>query len=787
MYKKKRLNSAVLFGIAASLSTASANAQNVIEEVIVTATKREESAQDIPVTVLALDESTMKELQIGNFDDYVSYMPNVTNAGRGPGQSSIYIRGMATSTISVQLAGANGSAPNVALYLDEQPVTIVGRNLDVYVTDMERIEVLPGPQGTLFGSSSMAGTVRLITNKPVLNEFQSGIQARLASTSGGDLSHSIEGYFNLPLIDNKFAARIAFYNVNLGGYVDNVPGEKQISLDNPGFSPDDNPDREIAFNTRFVKNDFNDSAYLGARIGAEYLINDDWGFLLQYSQQKLTADGVFDYDPEIGDLEVRRYFPDDLEDEFQQVAWTLDGRLAALDVIYTGAYLDREVEQLIDYTGYSDTGPFIPYYICEYPGYASCSAPDLGVQVHSKFTRQSHEFRFNTPADKSLRATAGLFYEDTKLEEIGDFVYTGTIEQGFARNAPLPDATSINPNPRMSGVAFFNDVTRTEEQIALFGELTYDFSEKFSGTLGLRWYDLEVDLVGSSNFANRGPVDLDFGSNLDQKFEPFAPFSENDVIPKISFSYTPTDNTLYYLLYSEGFRPGGFNRGGGDSMNDIDFVPFTYGTDSIKNYELGWKTMLLNQTLQFNGAAYYVDWSDMQVARFDPINLSILTFIENAASSEIKGIESDIVWLPTKNLSIFAAVSVNDSELTETPPGIIDLAPAGSELALAPPIQGSIRGRFDWHVDDYIPYVQAGVRYTAKAWSSIVAEERFRQDSYTIVDVSAGLTKNSWLIELFVTNLTDKRAQMFINTQDKDKRTATNRPRTIGLRLTYDW
>ncbi len=164
----------------------------MLEEVLVTATKRSESMQDIPVAIQAMTGDTMSELGVATFDEYVQFLPNVTMQGRGPGRSEIYIRGAATEQSKNSVSSVQGSAPQVALYVDEQPVAFGGRNLDVYAADLARVEVLPGPQGTLFGASSQSGTVRLITNKPVQGEFEMGFDASFGNTSGGEISTSGE-------------------------------------------------------------------------------------------------------------------------------------------------------------------------------------------------------------------------------------------------------------------------------------------------------------------------------------------------------------------------------------------------------------------------------------------------------------------------------------------------------------------------------------------------------------------------------------------------------------------
>ena len=188
MFQRNQLNVAILAVMFGTATTASA----AMEEVVVTATKRSVSMQDVPLAVQAMSSRQLEEQNIQEFSDYIQYLPNVNAGGRGPGQSEIYIRGAAVDAINITVAESQGSAPNVALYLDEQPVTAGGRNLDVYISDMERIEVLPGPQGTLYGASSMAGTIRLITNKPVIDEVQASMNGSWSSTKGGEASNSAE-------------------------------------------------------------------------------------------------------------------------------------------------------------------------------------------------------------------------------------------------------------------------------------------------------------------------------------------------------------------------------------------------------------------------------------------------------------------------------------------------------------------------------------------------------------------------------------------------------------------
>lgn len=819
MFRLKKLNAAMM-AVAASTT---AFAATEIEEVIVTATKRASSAQEIPVTVNVLDETTMDDVAIGNFDDYVRHLPNVSSASVGPGRATVYIRGMAVQPITVLLSGAQGTTPNVALYLDEQPVTAPGRNLDVYATDIQRIEVLPGPQGTLFGASSQAGTIRLITNKPQVDAFATGADVTMSNTKDGDMSTAIEAFINIP-VNDRLAVRGAFYSVHEGGYIDNVLGS--FTTDpavNPLSTASGSAVRyEAASNGSLVESDFNDSYYKGARISGSYAVSPDvrWmledvDVLVQHTTQELGSDGVFDFDPEVGDLDVNRYFPDELSDEFGLTSWTMSGRMGALDLMYTGGYLDRKVEQMVDYTGYNNSGAWISYYTCTYsnpayvvnygvdsrfitPGGRECLNPVKGAILHQSQERTTHEFRFTTPEENRIRLTAGVFIDEFEIETQDDYLYEGSTDLGFVPNAPIAAAAQVNASTRAPGITFFNDIRRTEEQVAFFGEVSYDFSDKVTALIGMRRYDLEIDFEGSSNFGDGifqgspgvGVRNTDRGRDYDVSGgHSKDPREFDDIITKFTLSYTPKDNVLLFATMSEGYRPGGWNRGGGIPSNNSDYptVSAHYGTDDVDNIEFGWKATLADGSVQLNGNVYFIEWTNMQVTRFDPQNVSILTFVENAADADIKGVEADLIWNVDENWTINAALSINDTELTDVYGQAVELAAIGSQLPLMPDVQTTIRARRDWVTNEgYQAFVQLGLQTGSDSYSSLVAVNRRDQDAYATVDLSMGVSKDEWSAGLFIENLTDERVDQYINNQDDIMRVTTNRPLTLSLRVSYD-
>ena len=853
-----RLLSGVSLSTLAALCTQPALAQaddvsdaRRLAPVTVTATKRAESAQDIPVTVSAIGEQELDALGVKNFTDYLVQLPGVTAGGSGPGQNTIYIRGLASTTPNLTTAGVAGLAPNVAFYLDEQPLAQPGRNLDVYAADLERVEVLSGPQGTLFGASSQAGTVRLITNKPNFDGVLGYAKASTSFTDGGEMSNSVEAMLNVPITE-KFALRGVVYNDHQGGYIDNVPGTRSaedsarfrsegtvranglpVSSNREGFQAGaDLSAVEFipANNSGLVEKDFNDTTYAGFRLSGVYEFNSEWSLAVSHAQQQLDSEGVFFADPELDDYDIERFSEDNLEDKFHNTSWTLEGRIGMLEALYTGAFTERTTDQTVDYSDYLFVGQYLPYYICDasvtYPGDAApsgtCQAPNLFVQSSSETKVQTHELRFNTPDQYRLKATFGAFYSDLELAERNDFYYPGSTrvvgfngELGFARNFPLTNTAVTgevgnaapgyfsDPGPFPDGVIFRNDVLRTDEQLGVFGEATLDFTDQFALTVGARWYDVEVDLEGSANssFSNLGQTQdaQAFGTNISAQFAPNNTVGAPDkaatdgVIYKVTGTYTPTDDLLFYATYSEGFRPGLLNRPGGRPGPDGYTVPFAVDTDEVKNYELGWKTELFGNTLRINGSAFFVEIDGLQTTIFDP-SIVNLFFSDNAANAEIQGVEGDFTWAPASidGLTIAGAFSVLDTEVTEVLTPTNDVL-VGSDLAFAPAYQGNIRLRYEWPLDlrisgsDLTAHIMPQLVVSDDSMSDIIEINKIEIDGYSTLGGTVGITADQWSAELFATNLTNEYAELSNNFVFDRERVTPMRPRTIGVRLAYDF
>lgn len=815
------------------------------DEVIVTATKRAESAADVPIAVTALGEDTLEELNVNIFTDYLVQLPGVSAGGSGPGTSTIYIRGVASTTPTLSVAGVAGLSPNVSFYLDEQPLAQPGRNLDVYAADLERVEVLSGPQGTLFGASSQAGTVRLITNKPKIGVEEASFKAGFSFTEGGESSYTAEAVYNAPIAESTALRAVVYYD-DQGGYIDNVQGTRSaaesarfraagtprsngtlVESFRNGFQAGadlSNVNFILADNSALVEDDINDTSYFGFRASLLHEFNDDWSVSAGYAHQELDSDGVFFIDPTLGDdLDIQRFADDRLEDDFDNFNWTVKGRVAGLEALYTGAFTDRDIDQLSDYTDYLFVGQYLPYYICDRgvtydgpvgsygapnPPTGTCQAPSLNIPTTSSIEVETHEFRLTTDSDNRFRATAGVFYSDLILEELVDFTYPGSelttapdgaggIVTGFGPIRSPDGTTLIEPGVLFpEGVAFRNDITRTDEQFGVFGEATFDFNDQFALTVGARYYDVRVDLRGgfSGAFGNRGATTVDVNSNnrsLDVIFDGVNNVDEavsDGVIIKVTGTYTPTDDLLFYGTYSQGFRPGILNRPVGAAGPNGFTVPAAVDTDDVDNFELGWKTTLADNQLRFNGSAFFIDISDLQTTIFDP-SIVNLFFSDNAADARVLGVEGDITYAPLafEGLTINGAFSVLDSEITEvlTPTGDVV---EGDELAFAPSFQGNLRARYEWDTaGGLLGHVQPSIVYSSSSNSDVLRFNTDRVAGYTQVGLALGLSGDNWTGEIYANNLFDSSGELSRAFGNDRQRVTPVRPRTIGARVAYNF
>ena len=819
------INTAAFSGIVAGQS------QATVEEIVVTARKKAEGLQDVPVSVSAITEETWEEKGINVFEDYLLQLPGVTAGGSGPGNNTIYIRGLASTTPALTTAGVAGLAPNVSFYLDEQPLAQPGRNLDVYAADISRVEVLSGPQGTLFGASSQAGVVRMITNKPVIGENLSSLEVEARLMSGGDEGNKFEYMNNIPL-GNSSALRFVAYRDHRGGYIDQVPGTRSVKESarfrtantvranglvvgsaRAGFQAGaDLSAASFLDANAIVKENANPVTYEGFRASVATQINDDWDALVSFATQDIESEGVFFVDPDLDDLEIQRYSDDYNNDSFDNMSITLEGTVGDLEVIYAGAYTDRATDQNIDYTDYLFVGQYVPFYICDgvtnYTSVASagtCQAPDMYVAHTGSTEVTTHEFRVNGDINDTTSFTAGVFLSDLEMIEHNEFTYPGSAKlvaqyaPNYPHTNPQPGQGGnagagwySQPGPYNAPIIFVNDILRTDEQKGVFGEVNIALQDNVELTLGARWYDIAVDLEGSANgaYGNKGATSDSGGggANLSVQYGPnnangYPDKAETDgVIGKATLSWNPSEDLMYYLTWSEGFRPGLLNRPAGATDSSGNYsVPAVTDTDEVTNFEFGWKATLMDGALRFNGSAFMVDITGLQSTIFDAAIVNLF-FSDNAADAEIRGVEGDFVYVTENGLMLSGAFSLLDTELTKSLVPTQDII-EGSDMAFAPSYQANIAARKEWGMSSgNTGHWQAQMTRSDESSSDIMEPNRALQGSYSLFNVRTGMSNDDWTAELYIDNLFDRRAEVSNTFIFDRERISIVKPRTFGVR-----
>ncbi len=843
---------------AAGPSDESPAAAGGITEVVVTAQRRSENIQDVPIAIQAFTGEALQQLKVSNFDDFIKYLPNVTASTSAPGQSQIFMRGLSVGNQGTQSGGSINGFPNVAIYLDDQSGQLPGRNLDVYAADLERIEVLEGPQGTLFGAGAQAGVIRYITNKPKLNKTEATVTAGYGVTAGGDPNTDVTAVLNLPLINDTLAVRAVIYNDRRGGYINNVPatftrkasdlGIHYANYDCGNPAGCQVPPTAAAINNYGIAaNAINPATYSGLRLSALWQINDDWSALLTQSYQNLDAEGVFYSMPNSSDgaplppQSVTLFNNSFSKDQFENTAWTVNGKIGPLKAVYTGAYLVRTINSIQDYTNYA-RGVYADYYQCHGTESATvqstCYSPSAVWTEYEHNTHQSHELRLSTPDDWRLRGIVGAFWEQLQIQDRLNWQYkslppcTTTVTMGCMTDiAPAAGSSATDPSIRNDNVSFFNDVTRGYKQTALFATLSFDLIPKvLTVTAGTRYYkfdNFERGAVTGSFFCyEAGPAPcLNYATNIDGEHLT-STYKGFRSLGNVTWHITP--DVLAYVTRSQGFRPGAFNRNNGCYIKDANGIPeycspLGYTSDNLTNNELGWKTEFFGHRLQWNGAIYQEDWKNVQVAFFDPGVLGNVGFGTNGPDYKVKGIETTFIALLAPGLTAIGGASWNSSVQTNSPYLIANnpalqtgpassqaefgqpilsvqnpYGPPGGPSANSPPLQFNLRLRYEWTVNDYGAFAQAGTTHTAHSFTQSSANPalsagsnvsttllRFENPPITQYDASFGVSKDAWTAEAYAENLTNVLKSTFTSTTQFVVAENITRPRVLGVRLGY--
>jgi len=731
---------AALFPGQSAVAQGTAARSGVLEEIVVTARKRTESAQDIPSAIQAISQESLAAIGAKGMEDYARFVPSINVVSYGAGSSIVVFRGAITGSSFV----GQGTS---SVYLDEISVTQTGSQPNIRPVDIARVEALSGPQGTLYGSDAQAGTLRIITNQPVMNSFEAVFDSELRGGSQSDASYRSSLVFNVPLVEDKLAMRVVGYNDHDGGFVDNIPGR---TADWYGLAGVNKAPAQWGTldNSKSIEDRWNDADVWGGRIHLLWNINDQWSSTLSYHHQTTDSGANNYFDPYVGDLQVIRFHDEWRKEDFDMGSLKIEGDLGFAQLVGAVSYYERSTQSQTDITTYahywaaqychdsSYTVADLPYYwtnpdtgyINFFPVY--CQGTSVDADFFNKGAGKSHDDKLTAEIRLSSEGEMFDWIVGLYREESGNGVLGGS-GTGFGAPTTGGDGNTLTYQQSISlqywewywsnyygTPTTYPDVTahwysagHTDwEQSAVFGETTWHINDNWDLTLGARYFDRSntrrnyVNHPGGPNFAGEADTtsgDRDYRLAHNGQPEPITG-GEKQFSPKISLNYTVSDGKMVYALYSRGLRPGGVNNIRGEP-----FFPKAYESDIMDNYEVGYKSIFGGGRGRFNLTAYNMIWDKYQLSLVDPtdppcvvngvIDLTVKipgvcgqpyqNLIANAGNAHINGVnvEFDYAlgdnWVFGLNYEVMEAETDTEQDLSGD--GNPDLV-AGLRLPLVP-------------------------------------------------------------------------------------------------------
>ncbi len=799
-----------------------------LEEVIVTATKRGAlSLQDVPVSITAFTGETIKAQGFKSLDDYFGQIPSLTFGRVEPGGTNVIMRGCAISGF------AFGDNPTTGVYLDEQPITAAGFNPDPRLVDIERVEALAGPQGTTFGDASQCGTLRIITNKPIVGENSAWVDLTGTSVEHGEAGYDVSAMLNASLGDTA-AFRLVGFSAHDAGYIDNVLSPSPLGTFN---------------NAGQVDKDINGVDIYGARAALRWQPNDAWTIDAQAIFQQSDQDGFGDADINerywanrgLDDWEQIRFNRETFDDEWSQFALTVEGDLGWAVVTATGSYFDRETLERTDATTYLQSfQEFNNYVRAYYNPYATVydwgGDPRASIFNPSDTQRKTFEVRLATTDEMSSRwgLLVGAFYnknESPKTQFRSNVDSQGANCTDYYAAAPGCSGaftylsylhyyyfgTFSKPSDNWWTGIYESELTSK----ALFGEATFNLTEQFSITVGGRWYDIDTErtlvqgalIEPQSNLAPNCGTDADRAAwqvdgipqdGFDLCFTDIrAESSESGFVPKLNATWHWSDESMIYATFSEGFRRGGGNGGRRGSIFAADGPFGSYESDTLKNYEFGSKNTLMDGRLVLNATFYHMIWDEIQIQTEDPQPAFFAVGILNFPQAEINGVEANFNFAATQNFTLSGTLGYNDAELSEDAtlfPGTDSekTAPKGTRLPLMPKWKYALTGRYNFNSTlwNASPHILGTWAHNGKSLNSLagiqvsINQAGVRETpSYDIFNLRFGLEGDSWSAAFFIDNVFDEYARLFFSERYTQTRATVLPPRTFGItfRKDFNW
>jgi len=637
-----------------------------LEEIIVTATKRQLSVQDIPASVQAIGQEALANMGAATQEDFARFMPGINVVSYGATGSTVVFRGAITGSGYI-------AASTSSVYLDELALTTTGAQPTLRMVDIERVEALAGPQGTLYGSDAQAGTLRVITNKPKMNEFEAVFDGEVEGGGDSDASYRGSLVFNVPVVEDKMALRVAMYSDNEGGYIDNVHG---YTADMSSLTGDKYLQKHGTLdNAHAVEENWNDDATNGWRAKLRWDMNDSWSATFTGMMQHVKTTGAGNsYNPYVGDLQTVKFIDGEYKEKFNAYDILIEGDLGFADLVMSTNYYKYRSKDFSDITDYAhywshqycfDSGLYAaapnyaetdyfaagestyqgvkPYYFANpatgYLGYFPryCQGTDIdsdfysSSQTTSGVKKVSQEIRLQSQGDR-VDWIVGLYLEDTVDMWTSQFA---TPVDGKSPKSLFQDSYSAKyykynleakgmSFPTQAASSWYSDQRTLWDQTALFGEVAYRFTDNLTLTLGMRNYKRDnssayyVDHPGSHYSLGDGVKGAMSDSDKEYRLAngghaPARAGSDSVTIPKVSLKYNLNDDTMAYALFTRGKRPGGVNRSRGNP-----FFPNSYGPDIMDNHEAGIRSTFGDGRGRFNLTAYHMKWDEYQLEQVDP-------------------------------------------------------------------------------------------------------------------------------------------------------------------------
>ena len=723
-----------------------------LEEVIVTAQKRSENLQNVPLSITALGGKLLEQINSVSLVDFARRVPGLSFSATGPGENNIVVRGI--SSADAQLRQTTG------YYLDETPVSALGMGaIDADLFDLERIEVLRGPQGTLYGSGSMGGTVRLITAKPDFSKFSAHSDVSTAETAArGQMSEAVNGAVNVPLSDSVAFHAVGYFRED-GGWIGRA---RPVMTYNP-FVPS-----QYQADLRFpVEKDVNSQQTGGVRASLGIRAGDSLTITPSIFFQHITTDGRPEYDDPPGSPNNQiqtRLVAERIADTFTLSNITAKYSGSSLELLSSTSYFDRTRFDVDDVS----TVPLFFFYPLQTTLLAS--PYDLNLRNHA-FTE---ELRGSTTGEGPLHLIVGVFYTD------------GTSHQGtFSRGPGFSQAVF----PIVDDIFSESEQRTNTREKALFGELSYRIVQNLTLTVGARAFKSETESDGTrGGFA----VSPQTGGGVTIIVPPINQ-SESGVNPKYQLSWQATSNALVYGTAAQGFRAGGVNGPFPTAFCGADLAalgltqpPDQFKADKLWNYELGGKTRWLDNRLTVNGAVYYINWKEVQQSVSLPCGYS---FLGNFGSAKSRGAELEVTSRVFSRLALSTGIGYNKAELTGVGlPGVA--GKPGDPLENAP--RWTVNGAADYSVPlsaTYTAGVSLNYQYTSEVFGSFdPTNPDYHRPGFGTMQLNAHIDTNKFEYSLFVNNLTDSRAQTaFAGNHALNipgvRVVVPLRPRTVGLRF----